>query len=141
MGKPDQMTRRDWLVMTVGVVLLAGGLFALALPVFLNAHDQWGIQVNCGNGYSAQLVQATVTGHVDQCQSALAYRRMWAVAIAGLGTLILVAKVISWLRSGPTKPLDGTEEWHERPDTYLHEAAVLDRRGRPHRERPPGTTL
>jgi hypothetical protein len=45
--------------MIVGAVVLAGALVALYFPVYLDAYDRWGVQINCGNGYASQLLQAT----------------------------------------------------------------------------------
>jgi hypothetical protein len=159
------MISRDWLITLIGVVLLAGGLVALCLPVFLDDYDRWGIQVKCGNGYYSQLTQATVddqdsgrpsapgnapvavrpaTNYVDQCRSALARRRAWAVPPAGLGALILIPKVVTWARSGATEPSSPTPTSASSAspaDTDMHTAAVLDRRDRSRRMRPSNTTL
>ncbi len=158
------MTARDRLVRVVGIVLLAGGLLALSLPVFLDDYDQYGIQVMCGNGYHSQLLQATVadqdsgrqsapggapvtlrpaTNYVGQCKSAVALRRAWAVPAAGLAVLILIPNVVGWARrrAAEWSSSASADAWSEPPDDYLHEAAFWDRRGRPHQERPFDTTL
>jgi hypothetical protein len=160
MGKLAQVVSHDRLVVMVGAVLLAGGLVALWFPVFLGDYDRYGIQVKCGNGYSGQLLQATVddqqsdpggapagvrpaVGYVDRCQSALADRRAWAIPTAGLGALTLTFEALAWAHRramAPGSPAS-TDTWSEAPDDYLHEAARLDRQGRPYRERPSGTTL
>lgn len=53
---------RGRLIMTAGVVLLAGAFLVLCLPVFLGDLDEYGFQIKCGNGFQSQLVQATVAG-------------------------------------------------------------------------------
>ena len=93
------MTNRGLFIATVGLVLFVGGLFALGFPVFLDAYDPWGTQVNCGSGFGADLTQAMAaddTGRtarfVDECNSALAFRRAWTIPLAAIGWMIL-----SWL--------------------------------------------
>lgn len=110
--------------MLIGIALLAGGLVALCFPVYLDAYDQWGMQVNCGNGYHGELLQATVddsggvdpqsaaTGapgivrpalhYVDSCKSALVRRHAWAVPVAGAGAVILILELLAWARGGST---------------------------------------
>lgn len=165
MDESAHMISRDWLIMSVGIVLLAGGLLALCFPVFLDDYDRWGIQVKCGNGYYSQLLQATVddqdpgrqsapgsvpvavrpaTNYVDRCKSALARRRAWAVPTAGLGALILIPKAVTWARSGATEPSSpaSTSALSASPtDTNMRTAALLDRRDRSRRTRPSNTTL
>lgn len=61
--------------------------------------DPWGgVQIKCGSGFSADLVQATFAGKADQCQHALAVRRMWAIPVAALGWLIVIVLVVPLLR-------------------------------------------
>jgi hypothetical protein len=145
---------RGWLITLIGVALLAGGLFGLCFPVFLDSYDSAGIQVKCGNGYYADLVQATtddqqstsgvvqaVTNYVDQCQSALAHRREWLIPVAALGTLFLIPGLAVWSRAGLRSSAAKTNEWSEDPADALHEAEVLDRRYRPRWARSSDTTL
>jgi hypothetical protein len=164
MGVSWQSTFRDRLVMAVGAVLLAAGLLALSVPVSLGDYDSWGMQVECGNGYYSQLLQATFddeesarqsardgaptaiqpnTNYVDRCKSAITHRRAWAIPIAGLGAVILLVEVFRWVRNRPTDSGSATtaHAWSaEHPDDVMHEAAVLDRRERSH-QRPSDTTL
>ncbi|ORW07842.1 hypothetical protein [Mycobacterium kyorinense] len=115
---------RGFTDMLIGIALLAGGLVAMCFPVYLDAYDQWGMQVNCGNGYHGELLQATVddsggvdpqsaaTGaprivrpalhYVDSCNSALVHRRAWAVPVAGAGAVILILELLAWARGGST---------------------------------------
>ena len=43
-------------------LLLAVGLIAMNLPVFLDAYDQSGFQIKCGTGYASDLSQAAAAG-------------------------------------------------------------------------------
>ncbi len=92
------MTVRQIVAAVVAVVLLTFGLLALRWPVYLSDFDAWGVQVKCGNGFSADLVQASFAGQADRCQRALAVRRAWAIPVAALGWLIIVALVVPLLR-------------------------------------------
>lgn len=89
------MINRGPLIVFAAAVFLAGGLFALYFPVFIDAYDQFGWQVKCGNGFTADLAQATnavgtvSNDYVDQCNSALMVRRWWAIATAVLGGVTL----------------------------------------------------
>jgi hypothetical protein len=145
---------RGWLITLIGIALLAGGLFGLCFPVFLDSYDSSGIQVKCGNGYYAELVQATTddehpksgavqpgTSYVHQCMSALAHRREWLVPVAALGALILIPELMAWSRGGSPGSAATTDEWSEDPIDALHEAEVLDRRYRSRWKPPTDTTL
>jgi hypothetical protein len=89
------MTNRGPLIVSVAVLLLAGGLLALCFPVFIDAFDQFGWQVKCGNGFTTELTQASnavgaaSNTFVDQCNSALMIRRLWAIPMAALGGMTL----------------------------------------------------
>ena len=86
------MANRGPLIVFAAVVFLAGGIFALYLPVFIDAYDQFGWQVKCGNGFTAELTQAASAAgnnYVDQCNSALMVRRLWAIPAADLGGVTL----------------------------------------------------
>ncbi|NTY63140.1 hypothetical protein [Mycolicibacterium sphagni] len=91
------MTRRI-VAGAVAVVLLTVGLLALRWPVYLPEFDPWGVQVKCGSGFSADLAQATFAGAADRCQHALAARRIWAIPVAALGWLVIIALVLPLLR-------------------------------------------
>lgn len=92
------MTLRQIVAAIVAVALLTFGLLALRWPVYLPQYDPWGVQIKCGSGFSADLVQATFAGAADRCQHALAVRRVWAIPVAVLGWLIVVALVVPLLR-------------------------------------------
>ncbi|GFG98664.1 hypothetical protein [Mycobacterium timonense] len=91
------MVTRGPLIVFAAVVFLAGGLFALRFPVFIEAYDQFGWQVKCGSGFTTDLTQAanahaphTAGGnYVGQCNDALLARRVWAIPAAALGGLTL----------------------------------------------------
>lgn len=140
--------------MLIGTILVAGALVALSLPVYLDSYDKWGLQIKCGNGYYSQLLQATVddqeqahqsgpaTNYVDQCKSALLHRRIWTIAIAGLGALILGTELVAWGWRGSRRPAEPVHQVpEEAPDPDLHNAAQLDRRYRSHRPPSHDTTL
>jgi hypothetical protein len=90
------MSSRGPLLACAAVALLAGCLFALYLPVFIAAYDQYGWQVKCGSGFTTDLTQATTAvgavggNFVDQCGNALLVRRLWAIPAAALGGLTLM---------------------------------------------------
>lgn len=94
------MIKRGPLIVAAAVVALAIGTFALWLPVFIDAYDQYGWQVKCGSGFTTDLTQASSADaaglagrrekYVDRCVSALMIRRAWAIPTAALGGLTLV---------------------------------------------------
>jgi hypothetical protein len=153
-----KVVTRGWVDMLIGTILLAGALLALWLPAYLDTYDTWGVQIKCGNGYYSQLdsqIMPATTDNQDQarqsalatyyagrCKSALAHRRAWAIPIAAVGALIVVPELVAWARGG-TRSLAATtnESWTEPADLALHDAALLDRRYRPHRTRRSDTTL
>ena len=81
----------------IGVVCIgavAVGLLALNFPVFLDSYDQWGFQIKCGTGYAADLSQAAAAAgqhnYVDECENALMLRRLWAIPLVVVGSIVLV---------------------------------------------------
>jgi hypothetical protein len=144
----------SWLITLIGIALLAGGLFGLCFPVFLDSYDSTGIQVKCGNGYYTDLAQATTddqqsvsgavqpaTSYVHRCMSTLAHRREWLIPVAALGALILIPELVAWLRAGTRNSAAMRNEWSEDRADALHDAEMLDRRYRSRWERPSDTTL
>ncbi|ORB07135.1 hypothetical protein BST30_08240 [Mycobacterium mantenii] len=106
---------RGPLVVFAAVVFLVGGLFALYLPVFIDAYDQYGWQVKCGNGFTTDLTQAsnavgtTSNNDVAQCNDALMVRRLWAIPAAVLGGMALTWEAgvaLAHDRRRPTPPRD-----------------------------------
>jgi hypothetical protein len=154
MDESPRTITRGWLITLIGIALLAGGLFGLCFPVFLDSYDSSGIRVKCGNGYYAELVQATAddqqstsgavrpaTGYVHQCMNALAHRREWLIPVAALGALILISELVALSRLGSRSSAANTNEWSEEPTDALHEAHVLDRRYHSRWKPPSDTTL
>jgi hypothetical protein len=112
------MSNRGLLTAAVAIALLAGGLLALHFPVYIDAYDRWGWQIECGDGYGADLSQAVIAdegfdpqsgdppppapsasnNYVAQCNTALAIRRVWAIPVAALGWLALSALAYGMLR-------------------------------------------
>ncbi|MDV3125705.1 hypothetical protein M1247_12330 [Mycobacterium sp. 21AC1] len=79
-----------------GAIVLAVGLYLLSMPVYLDDFDQYGMQIPCGTGFSAHMVQAAAAGdeYVDKCGSALLTRRLWTIPVVVLGALALVAVLV-----------------------------------------------
>jgi hypothetical protein len=93
------MSNRRFLVLLAGVALVVFGLLALRFPVFLPDFDQWGVQINCGSGFSNALTQASAadsggTHFVDQCTAAVAVRRAWAIPVTMVGVLMVGALMV-----------------------------------------------
>jgi hypothetical protein len=89
----------------VGALLVVIGLLALWFPVYLSQYDQYGMQIACGRGFSANLSQAAdANGHgfVAQCGTALLLRRIWAIPTVVLGWLILTVLIANWVRTKPS---------------------------------------
>jgi hypothetical protein len=139
---PAKLVTRGWVDMLIGMMLLAGALVALWLPVYLGMYDKWGVQIKCGNGYSSQFGDQFQSQFESQCKTALAQRRTMAIPVAAVGALIVVPELVAWARGGARRPGANTNElWAEPADEELHDAALLDRRYRSHRTRPSDTTL
>jgi hypothetical protein len=88
---------RAFYIGVVCVALIVVGLLALNFPVFLDAYDQWGFQVKCGTGFGSDLSQAAAApgehSYVDQCGTALMLRRLWAIPLVVVGSIVLVVVV------------------------------------------------
>ena len=81
----------------LGVVLIGAGLLALNFPVFVDAFDQFGFQIKCGTGFGANLSQAAAAeggNYVDQCETALMLRRLWAIPMVAIGSIVLAGVVL-----------------------------------------------
>ncbi|AGC60796.1 putative membrane protein [Mycobacterium liflandii 128FXT] len=97
------MTHRQLYLGIAGVVVGIIGLFALWLPVYLDHYDLYGMKVSCGRGFTSDLTQATQGGGgplVDQCDSALLFRRAWAIPAVAIGWLLVTAFLVSWVHHG-----------------------------------------
>lgn len=93
------MSNRRFLAFAAGLLLLTAGVLALRFPVFLDDFDQWGFQINCGNGIAGNLTQAGVadsagTDFVEQCHAAVALRRGWAIPLVAAGALLVGALLV-----------------------------------------------
>lgn len=164
MDESAKVLTRGWLDMLLGSALLLGALVALCYPVHLGTYDQYGIQLSCGNGYHAELLQATINdrgkdpqdpqapvytkrvagpanNYVDQCKSALAHRRAWTIPVAALGALIVTPELLAWARGQSTASTGPSLALRADTDTSLQTAELLDRRECSHRERAFNTTL
>ena len=98
------MSNRQLFLGIVGALLVVIGLLALWFPVYLSLYDQYGMQIACGRGFSANLSQAADANGdalVAQCGTALLLRRIWAISTVVLGWLILTGLVASWVRAKP----------------------------------------
>lgn len=103
------MSDRRLLMLAGAIALMAVGLLALQFPVHLNEFDHWGIQINCGNGFGAEPLQASIadtnasssqtTMHfTNACHTALTVRRAWAIGITVIGTAMLSWVAFRWLK-------------------------------------------
>jgi hypothetical protein len=85
---------RAFYIGIVCVLAVAAGLLALNFPVLLDAYDQWGFQVDCGTGFASDLSQAAAAAgqhnYVDQCETALVLRRLWAIPLVAVASILLV---------------------------------------------------
>jgi hypothetical protein len=102
--KGESVSNRQLLVGIGGALLVVVGLLALWFPVYLGQYDQFGMQISCGRGFSANLSQAADAsgdGLVAQCGTSLLERRIWAIPLAVLGWVIVTRLVLIWLRNDP----------------------------------------
>jgi hypothetical protein len=98
------VSNRQLFLGIVGALLVVVGLLALWFPVYLSQYDQYGMQISCGRGFSANLSQAANAhrdGLVAQCGTALLLRRIWAIPTVVLGWLILTWLVATWAHAKP----------------------------------------
>jgi len=90
----------------VAAALVVIGLLALWFPVYLSQYDQYGMQIACGRGFSADLSQAAGAhgnGLVSQCGTALLLRRLWAIPAVVVGWLILAGLAAAWVHTKPSE--------------------------------------
>jgi len=100
------VSNRQLYLGVAAAALVVIGLLALWFPVYLSQYDQYGMQIVCGRGFSADLSQAagaTGSGLVAQCGTALLLRRLWAIPAVVLGWLILVGVVAIWVHTKPSE--------------------------------------
>ena len=109
------MSNRQLYLGIVAAALVVIGLLALWFPVYLNQYDQYGMQIACGRGFSADLSQAAgATGGSDlvsQCGTALLLRRLWAIPAVVSGWLILAGLVAVWVHTKPAEEEEGSRVW------------------------------
>jgi hypothetical protein len=115
-----RMSIRRLLILTTGILLLAGAVLALWLPVFLSDFDQWGSQISCGSGLQSTSTQASIadsagTHFADQCHTAIAMRRAWTMHLVAAGMLLLSALLVRPSRQHSTS----TESAREIPSARL----------------------
>lgn len=97
------MKNRHLLLAIGGALLVVIGVMALWWRVDLSQYDHYGMQINCGRGFTANLSQAADAGDgaVAQCGTALLLRRLWAIPAVVVGWLILTGMVAAWLHNAP----------------------------------------
>lgn len=98
------MSNRQLWLGAAAAMMVAIGLLALWFPVYLSQYDQYGMQIACGRGFSADMSHAAAaqdTGLVAQCDTALLLRRIWAIPVAVFGWLILTGLIATWLHDAP----------------------------------------
>ncbi|HWF70402.1 MAG TPA: hypothetical protein VG187_12680 [Mycobacterium sp.] len=113
------MSNRQLFLGIAGALLVVIGLLALWFPVYLSQYDQYGMQIACGRGFSANLSQAADAngdGLVAQCGTALLLRRIWAIPVLVLGWLILTGLIASWVRTKPSAE-ESSRFWELRGDS------------------------
>ena len=90
------------------------GLFALGFPVFLDDYDQWGWQIKCGTGFTADLTQATAAvgdkNFADECETALLVRRMWTIPLVVLGSVALLGVLVATAATSARESLVGNRD-------------------------------
>lgn len=89
------MTLRWW-ILVVGVVLIAGGLTGLFIPVSASVGS--GQNVGCGSAAIEDASGAqSANGGTDlvlQCDNAVSNRRMWSLPMALIGGLAVVGSTV-----------------------------------------------
>ncbi len=88
---------RAFYIGVLAVALIGAGLLALNFPVFIDAYDQFGFQIKCGTGFGTNLTQAAAANggnYVDQCETALMLRRIWAIPMVAIGSIVLAGVVL-----------------------------------------------
>ena len=81
----------------LSVVMIVVGLLALRFPVFIDAYDQFGLQIKCGTGFGTDLTQAASRhrgNYVGQCETALMLRRMWAIPMVAIGSILFAGLIL-----------------------------------------------
>ena len=79
------MSNRALFLGVAGALLVVVGLLALWFPVYLSQYDQYGIQIACGRGFSADLSQA------GESAAEATFSRAWKLAAN-----VLVSHIPAW---------------------------------------------
>lgn len=110
------MNHRLMYIGIAGVLLGLFGLTAMFYPVHLDAYDMYGIKVNCGNGFNANLSLAASEGHdfVTQCGNAVLVRRVWAIPTVAIGWLLVTGFLVKWVHN-EQQAREGAEPPHYVP--------------------------
>jgi hypothetical protein len=120
--RPDALLRDRFGLTLLSSAAVFFAAIALFWPVRIDAWDQSGFQITCGDGSVADYAQATTADHetrnpmhrtttehatdyVGDCQSAIWWRRGWTVPLALLGVVGLLTAL---LNRGP-RPHDTDE--------------------------------
>ena len=128
------MSNRRFFVFAAGITLLVGGLLALRFPVFLPNFDQWGFQINCGSGFpdrvdAAGIADSGAGQFIDECHTAVAIRRAWAIPVTMAGALLLSALAVilpsTRQAAGSPVPTNGAG------DAEAFDGAIAPASGRP----------
>jgi hypothetical protein len=83
----------------LAVAMFGAGVFALYSPAALDDYDKWGFRIVCGSALSADYEQAAIADEevaepgdrVDQCRSAIWWRRGWASTLVLVGAGLSIA--------------------------------------------------
>jgi hypothetical protein len=108
------VSNRQLLVGALGALLVVVGVLGLWFPVYLGQYDQFGMQIACGRGFSANLSQAADAngdGLVAQCGTALLERRIWAIPTTIIGWALLTIILAIWVRAEPGAAEESTRFW------------------------------
>jgi hypothetical protein len=110
--RPDALLRDRFGLSLLSSAAVLFAAIALFWPVRLDAWDQSGFRISCGDGAVADYAQATTADHeirkqphlptseqatdyVGDCQSATWWRRGWTVPLALLGVVGLLTALLS----------------------------------------------
>ena len=99
----------------VAAAILVTGLFALYLPTALDVYDKWGFRIVCGSALSADYEQAAIADRestepgdrVDQCTSAIWWRRGWGTTLVLIGAGMSIALLVEAARRPTPQPAEG----------------------------------
>jgi hypothetical protein len=110
--RPDALLRDRFALSLIASAAVFFAAIALFWPVRIDAWDQSGFQISCGDGAVADYAQAAsadhetrtpprgptpqhATDYVGDCQAAIWWRRGWTVPLALLGTVGLLTALLN----------------------------------------------